>query len=93
MLANGPHRLRNFRFTKGKNSEETTNDEVHSWRRDRREFHLLLRFVERIRDRWMRLMDNALGEASLPSKAEEVLLKFFNEMSTFLINQSEPRIS
>jgi hypothetical protein len=41
----------------------------------------------------MRLMDNALGEASLPSKAEEVLRKFFNEMSTFLINQSEPRIS
>ena len=92
-LANGPHRLRNFRFTKGKNSEETTNDEVHSWRRDRRGFHLLLRFVERIRDRWMRLMDNALGEASLPSKAEEVLRKFFNEMSTFMINQSEPRIS
>jgi hemoglobin len=42
-----------------------------------------------IRDRWMRLMENALGEASLPSKAEEVLRKFFNEMSTFMINQSE----
>jgi hemoglobin len=26
-----------------------------------------------IRDRWMRLMENALAEASLPSKAEEVL--------------------
>jgi hypothetical protein len=26
----------------------------------------------------MRLMDNAPGEASLPSKAEEVLRKFFN---------------
>jgi hypothetical protein len=46
-----------------------------------------------IRDRWMRLMENALGEASLPSKAEEVLRKFFNEMSTFMINQSEPGIS
>ena len=43
-----------------------------------------------IRDRWMRLMKNALGEASLPRKAEEVLRKFFNEMSTFMINQSEP---
>jgi hypothetical protein len=41
----------------------------------------------------MRLMENALGEASLPSKAEEVLRKFFNEMSTFMINQSEARIS
>jgi truncated hemoglobin YjbI len=46
-----------------------------------------------MRDRWMRLMDNALGEASLPSSAEEVLREFFNEMSTFMINQSEARIS
>jgi hemoglobin len=46
-----------------------------------------------IRDRWMRLMKNALGEASLPSNAEGVLRKFFNEMSTFMINQSEPGIS
>src|SRR5882762_8369768 len=46
-----------------------------------------------IRDRWMRLMENALGEASLPSKAEEVLREFFNEMSTFMINQSESGIS
>jgi hypothetical protein len=41
----------------------------------------------------MRLMENALGEASLPSNAEEVLRKFFNEMSTFMIKQSEPGIS
>jgi hemoglobin len=46
-----------------------------------------------MRDRWMRLMDNALAEASLPSPVEEVLRKFFNEMSTFMINQSEARIS
>jgi len=42
---------------------------------------------ETARDRWMRLMDNALGEASLPGEAEQVLRKFFNEMSTFMINQ------
>ena len=46
-----------------------------------------------MRDRWMLLMDNASGEASLPSGAEEVLRTFFNEMSTFMINQSEARIS
>jgi hemoglobin len=39
------------------------------------------------RDRWMRLMDNALGKASLPGEAEHMLRKFFNEMSTFMINQ------
>ena len=42
------------------------------------------------RDRWMRLMDNALGEAALPVEAERVLRKFFNEMSTFMINQAKP---
>ena len=47
MLANRPHRLRNFLFYMEKNSEDTTNDEVHSWRRDRCGSHLLLRFVER----------------------------------------------
>ena len=34
-------------FYKEKNHEDTTNDEVHSWRRDRCGSHLLLRFVER----------------------------------------------
>ena len=48
---------------------------------------------ETARDRWMRLMDHALAEASLPGEAEQVLRKFFNEMSTFMINQSEARIS
>jgi hemoglobin len=46
-----------------------------------------------VRDRWMRLMDDALQEASLPSKADEVLRKSFNEMSTFMINQPEASIS
>lgn len=41
------------------------------------------------RDRWMRLMDNALEEASLPGEAEQILRKFFNDMSTFMINQPE----
>jgi hemoglobin len=40
------------------------------------------------RDRWMRLMENALREASLPVKAEEFLRAFFDEMSTFMINRS-----
>ena len=43
-----------------------------------------------VRDRWMRLMDNALGEAALLVEAESVLRKFFNDMSTFMINQPEP---
>jgi hemoglobin len=42
------------------------------------------------RDRWMHLMNSALGEAALPEKAEQVLRKFLDEMSTFMINQPAP---
>ena len=45
---------------------------------------------EAARDRWMRLMNSALGEAALPEEAEQVLRKFLDEMSTFMINQPEP---
>jgi len=41
------------------------------------------------RDRWMGLMNRALGEAALPEKAEQVLRKFFDETSTFMINRLE----
>jgi hemoglobin len=49
--------------------------------------HSAFSIDQNARDRWMRLMDNALGKASLPGEAEQVLRKFFNEMSTFMINQ------
>ena len=42
------------------------------------------------RDRWMRLMDNAFGEAALPAETEQVLRKFLDGMSSFMINQVEP---
>src|SRR5664279_2056180 len=42
------------------------------------------------RDRWLRLMNRAFGEAALPEEAEQVLRKFFDEMSTFMINHPEP---
>src|SRR5579863_6612692 len=41
------------------------------------------------RDRWMHLMNNAFTEAALPEEAEQVLRKFFDEMSTFMINHLE----
>jgi hemoglobin len=43
-----------------------------------------------VRDRWMRLMNIALEEAVLPEEAEQVLRKFLDGMSTFMINQAEP---
>src|SRR6202158_4261374 len=43
-----------------------------------------------VRDRWMRLMTSAFREAALPEEAEQVLRKFLDEMSSFMINQGEP---
>jgi hemoglobin len=42
-----------------------------------------------VRDRWMRLMNSALGEAALPGEAEQVLRNFFEGMSSFMINRVE----
>ncbi len=39
------------------------------------------------RDRWVRLMEQALKEAALPQDAEVVLRAFFTSTATFLINR------
>ena len=41
------------------------------------------------RDRWMRLMNIAIEEAALSAEAEQVLRKFLNGMSSFMINRGE----
>ena len=42
-----------------------------------------------VRDRWMLLMNRALGEAALPEEADQVLRKFLDDTSTFMINRVE----
>jgi hemoglobin len=39
------------------------------------------------RDRWVELMENALREAALPEEANAVLLPFFRNTATFMINR------
>jgi len=39
------------------------------------------------RDRWMKLMNEALAETQLPPKAEAVLREFFEGTATFMINR------
>ena len=51
--------------------------------------HLPFRIDGAARDRWVRLMDNALTEAALPIDAENQLRAFFEEMSIFMINQPD----
>jgi hemoglobin len=41
------------------------------------------------RDRWLKLMDEALAEVALPAEAEQPLRKFFHEAATFMINHAE----
>lgn len=43
----------------------------------------------RARDRWLELMKAALGAADLPPQAHPVLLRFFDDAATFLINRAE----
>ena len=41
------------------------------------------------RDRWVKLMDEALAEAALPAEAEAILRGFFASTATFLINRGK----
>jgi len=39
------------------------------------------------RNRWVRLMDNALEETALPEPVAETLREFFHDTATFMINR------
>jgi hemoglobin len=41
------------------------------------------------RDRWMKLMGDALSEAALPADVENAMRTFLDGMSTFLINHAD----
>jgi hypothetical protein len=38
----------------------------------------------------MHLMNSAFGEAALPAEAEQVLRRFLDGLSSFMINRAEP---
>ena len=42
---------------------------------------------QRARDRWIKLMDNAVGVAALPPRIDAMLKEFFRHVATFLINR------
>jgi hemoglobin len=48
--------------------------------------HAPFRVDQAARDRWMKLMANALTEANLPAEAADPLRKFLEEVATFMIN-------
>ena len=50
--------------------------------------HAAFPIDERVRDRWVRLMDRALDQALLPEEVQQLLRAFFASTATFLLNRS-----
>jgi hemoglobin len=88
-LPGAEQRLRDFLIGRFGGPETYIEQRGHPRLRAR---HSPFSINQSVSDQWMRLMDNALVEISLPGEAEQVLRKFFNEMSTFMINQVEPGV-
>lgn len=78
------HRLRDFLIYRFGGPQKYILERGHPRLRAR---HLPFRIDQAARDRWMQLMNNALAEAALPAEAEQLLREFFEQMSTFMINQ------
>jgi hemoglobin len=49
--------------------------------------HMPFAITQAARDRWVRLMDQALEEAVISPEAANVLRGFFGEMATFMMNR------
>jgi hemoglobin len=50
--------------------------------------HLPFAIDQAARNRWVALMDRALGDAGLPPEAVAVLQPFFHHMASFMINRA-----
>jgi hemoglobin len=49
--------------------------------------HMPFAIDQAARDRWVKLMDEAMAEARLPRPVVEVLDAFFRDTATFMINR------
>ena len=83
-LAGAEQRLRDFLIYRFGGPRRYIEERGHPRLRAR---HLPFQIDRAARDNWMRLMSNAFAEAKLPAGVEEHLRTFFEQMSTFMINQ------
>ena len=51
--------------------------------------HAAFPIGERVRDRWVQLMDRALDQSMLPDEVRQLLGAFFASTATFLMNRSD----
>ena len=86
--AGAEQRLRDFLIYRFGGPQRYIEERGHPRLRAR---HLPFRIDQAARDRWMKLMNNAFAEAALPAEVEHLLRAFFEQMSTFMINQAEAR--
>jgi len=85
-LAGAEQRLRDFLIYRFGGPERYITERGHPRLRGR---HMPFRIDRAARDRWMQLMNNAFAEAALPIEAEQLIRMFFEQMSTFMINQAD----
>jgi hemoglobin len=84
-LAAAESRLRDFLIYRFGGPQRYIEERGHPRLRAR---HIPFRIDRTARDRWMQLMANAFAEAALPPEVEQHLRAFFDQMSTFMINQT-----
>jgi hemoglobin len=44
---------------------------------------------QKARDRWMLLMGNAMKESGIPQEVEGILMRYFEQTATFMMNRGE----
>ncbi len=86
-LQDAEQRLRDFLIYRFGGPHKYIEERGHPRLRAR---HFPFRIDQAARDRWMRLMNQALADTALPEEADQLLRAFFEEMSTFMINQPQP---
>ncbi len=84
-LAGAEQRLRDYLIYRFGGPQTYVEERGHPRLRGR---HMPFAISQAARDRWMRLMDRALMEADLPADAVQPIREFFDNMSTFMINQA-----
>ena len=85
-LAGSERRLRDFLIYRLGGPPRYIEERGHPRLRAR---HGRFAIDSRARDRWMRLMTEALAEAGLPSDVEDVMRTFLDGIATFLINRGQ----
>jgi hemoglobin len=86
-LAGAEQRLRDYLIYRFGGPQKYIEERGHPRLRMR---HYPFSVTQAARDRWMQLMDAALKQANIPPDAEQHLRQFFEGMSTFMINRTEP---